>query len=142
MSALVLCMLPRAGWADGGELPVRHGPLEPEAAEKVKVFVLTLAANFGDFYPDTEFRNVRAVWFDSGAIIVCGEMNKPAEGERIGWRYFSNSGPLIFESDRIEPLCTERTYQEPAFSDDTDYGADFTRRAGGGSAFVRTPAGG
>jgi hypothetical protein len=142
IAAVLLCAAPATVRADEGEVPVRHGPLQPEAAEKVKAFVVSLAANFGDFYPDTEFRNVRAVWFASGAIIVCGEMNKSAEGARTGWRYFSNSGPLIFESDKTEPLCSDRTYQQPAFSDDTDYAPDFTRTASNGSAFVRTPTDG
>ena len=141
--ALLLAAAPlAAGAEDYAERPVTHGPFQPEVKVKVREFVLTLASSFGEFYPDAQFRNVRAVWFQSGAIIVCGEMNKQDEvGGRSGWRYFSNSGPLIFESDKIEPLCDQRTYQQPAFSDDTEYGPDFTRAAGG-SGFVRTPTGG
>ena len=142
IAALLLLAAPTVGRADDGELPVRHGPLQPETADKVRTFVLTLASNFGDFYPDTQFRNVHAVWFDSGAIIVCGEMNKPVEGARSGWRYFSNSGPLIFESDKLEPLCDQRTYQQPAYADDIDYAPDFTRTAGASTPFFRTPTGG
>ena len=117
--------------------PVRHGPLRPEVEVKVRTFVLNLASDFGGFYPDAQFRNVHAVWFDSGAIIVCGELDKPMEeGRRSGWRYFTNSGPLIFESDHLETLCDQRTYAQPGFSDDTEYGPAFTQAAVG--AF-RTP---
>ena len=131
---LLLSGLPLAAGAQArDELPVSHGPLEPDIRVKVRAFVLTLASNFGGFYPQAEFRNVRAVYFASGAIIVCGELNKPIEsGRRSGWRYFSNSGPLIFESDHTEPLCDQRTYAQPAFADDYEYGPDFTRAAGGG----------
>jgi hypothetical protein len=112
------------------ERPVTHAPFEAEVKDKVHAFVLTLASSFGEFYPDTEFRNVRAVYFQSGSIIVCGEMNKPkAEGGRTGWRYFTNSGPLIYESDHLEPLCDRRTYTQAGFSDDTEYGPDFTHAA-------------
>ena len=112
------------------ERPVTHGPFEAEVKVKVRAFVLTLASNFGDFYPDAQFRNVRAVYFQSGSIIVCGEMNKPkAEGGRTGWRYFTNSGPLIYESDHLETLCDRRTYTQAGFSDDTEYGPDFTQAA-------------
>ena len=136
--ALCLAAAPLAAGAQAYEdQPVRHGPLRPEIEGKVRAFVMNLASDFGDFYPDARFRNVRAVWFDSGAIIVCGEMDKPMEeGRRSGWRYFTNSGPLIFESDHIEPLCDQRTYTEPGFSDDAEYGPAFTRAAVG--AF-RTP---
>lgn len=129
--ALLLGASPLAAGAQAyDERPVTHAAFEPAVKVKVRDFVLRLAANFGDFYPDAEFRNVRAVWFTSGAIIVCGEMNKVMpEGPRSGWRYFSNSGPLIFESDHTETLCDQRTYAQPAFADDTEYGPDFTRAA-------------
>ena len=113
------------------ERPVTHGPFEAVVKVKVRAFVLTLASSFGEFYPDAQFRNVRAVYFASGAIIVCGEMNKPiAEGRRSGWRYFTNSGPLIYESDHLETLCDRRTYAQAGFSDDTEYGPDFNQAAG------------
>jgi len=122
-----------AGAQTPDDRPVAHGPFEPEVRVRVREFVLTLASNFGGFYPQAEFRNVRAVYFASGAIIVCGELNKPLDsGRPSGWRYFSNSGPLIFESDHTEPLCDQRTYAQPAFADDYEYGPDFTRAAGGG----------
>ena len=132
-AALLFAAQPGAGRADGyAEKPVLHAPFKPEVKDKVRSFVLTLASNFGGFYPEAEFRNVRAVYFDSGAIIVCGEMNKTDEvGGHTGWRYFSNSGPLIFESDKLETLCDQRTYLQPAFSDDTEYGPAFTRAAEG-----------
>jgi hypothetical protein len=57
-------------------------------------------------------------------------------GRRSGWRYFTNSGPLIYEADRLEILCDRRTYTQPGFSDDTEYGPDFTKAAVGA---VRTP---
>jgi hypothetical protein len=118
--------------------PVTHGAFQPEIKVKVNRFVLNLASDFGGFYPDTEFRNVHAVWFDSGSIIVCGELNKPIrQGRRSGWRYFTNSGPLIYESDHRETLCDRRTYAQPGFSDDTEYGPDFTKAAISG---FRTPA--
>jgi hypothetical protein len=131
---LLLISLPPTAQAQAAleDQPVSHGPLAPEVRSQVHDFVLTLASNFGEFYPETQFRNVRAVYFGSGAIIVCGEMNKPTEsGRRTGWRYFSNSGPLIFESDHTETLCDQRTYAQPAFADDYEYAPDFTRAAGG-----------
>lgn len=128
--ALLLLAAPlAAGAQDFVERPVTHGPFEPETQVKVRRFVLTLASNFGDFYPDAQFRNVRAVYFQSGSIIVCGEMNKLVGEGRAGWRYFTNSGPLIYESDHLETLCDQRTYTQPGFSDDTEYGPDFTRAA-------------
>jgi hypothetical protein len=129
--ALLLLAAPAAAGAQAYvERPVTHAPFEPEIQVTVRRFVLTLASNFGDFYPDAQFRNVRAVYFPSGSIIVCGEMNKINEGgRRTGWRYFTNSGPLIFESDHLEPLCDQRTYTQPGFSDDAEYGPDFTRAA-------------
>ena len=129
--ALLLAAAPlAAGAEDYAERPVTHGPFQPEVKVKVREFVLTLASSFGEFYPDAEFRNVRAVWFQSGAIIVCGEMNKTTqEGPRSGWRYFTNSGPLIYESDHLELLCDQRGYVQPAFADDTEYGPDFTKAA-------------
>ena len=131
--ALLLLAAPvAAGAVDYVERPVTHGPFEPEIQVTVRRFVLTLASNFGDFYPDAQFRNVRAVYFPSGSIIVCGEMNKMQEGARTGWRYFTNSGPLIFESDHLETLCDQRTYTQPGCSDDAEYGPDFTRAAGSG----------
>jgi len=110
--------------------PVTHGAFEPEVKVKVRSFVLHLASDFGSFYPDAEFRNVHAVWFQTGSIIGCGEMNKPMrEGRRSGWRYFTNSGPLIYESTRLEILCDKRNYTQPGYSDDTEYGPDFTKAA-------------
>lgn len=137
--ALLAAGLPCAAGAQSmDEQRVLHGPLQPDVQVKVHDFVLTLAASFGGFYPDAEFRNVRAVYFNSGAIIVCGELNKTTDtGRRSGWRYFSNSGPLIFESDHLETLCDQRTYAQPAFSDDHEYGPDFTRAAGGPA--IKTP---
>jgi len=139
MLALLLAASPLAAGAQAfAERPVTHGPFEPEVKLKVREFVLGLASNFGDFYPDAQFRNVRAVYFTSGAIIVCGEMNKMTDaGPRSGWRYFSNSGPLIFESTHLETLCDQRTYAQAAFSDDTEYGPDFTHAAVSG---LRTQA--
>lgn len=129
--AALLAASPLAVGAQGfEERAVTHRPFEPEVKAKVKTFVLTLASNFGGFYPDAQFRTVRAVYFPSGSIIVCGEMNKlDGEGRRLGWRYFTNSGPLIFESDRLETLCDQRTYTQPGFADDTEYGPEFTRAA-------------
>jgi hypothetical protein len=137
--ALVLAGLPLAAGAQGHEdKPVTHRPFEPEIKVKVSRFVLNLASDFGGFYPDAEFRNVHAVWFGTGSIIVCGELNKPVrEGRRSGWRYFTNSGPLIYESDHLETLCDRRSYTQPGFSDDTEYGPDFTKAAVSG---FRTPA--
>jgi hypothetical protein len=115
---------------DDAPRTVVHGTLQPDVEVQVRRFVLNLAANFGGFYPDAQFRNVRAVWFASGAIIVCGELNRQNDvGMPTGWRYFSNSGPLIFESDRLETLCDQRTYEQQAFADDHEYGPDFTRAA-------------
>lgn len=129
--AVLLAAAPiAAGAEDPAEQPVTHGPFQPEVKARVRHFVLTLASDFGEFYPDAEFRNVRAVYFLSGAIIVCGEMNKPTpEGPRSGWRYFTNSGPLIYESDHLETLCDQRAYAEAGFADDTEYGPEFTRAA-------------
>lgn len=129
--ALLLAGLPlRAGAQVYEDKPVTHRAFEPEVQVKVRTFVLNLASDFGGFYPDTEFRNVHAVWFDSGSIIVCGELNKPLhEGRRSGWRYFTNSGPLIYESDHLETPCDRRSYTQPGFSDDTEYGPDFTKAA-------------
>ena len=136
--AVILTGAPAAAGAQTYEdKPVTHGPLQPEIEVKVREFVLGLASNFGGFYPDAEFRNVHAVWFASGSIIVCGEMNKAVEGRRTGWRYFTNSGPMIFEADHLETSCDRRSYTQPGFSDDTEYGPDFTRAAVG--AF-KTPA--
>ena len=129
--ALLLAGLPlEAGAQVHEDQPVIHGALEPEVQAKVRTHVLNLASDFGGFYPGAEFRNVHAVWFASGSIIVCGEMNKPIEtGRRSGWRYFTNSGPLIYEADRLETLCDRRTYTQPGYSDDTEYGPDFTKAA-------------
>jgi hypothetical protein len=129
--ALALSALPLSAGAEAyEELAVTHGPFQPEIEVKVKAFVLDLASSFGGFYPDAQFRNVRAVYFSSGAIIVCGEMNKAMpEGTRSGWRYFTNSGPLIFESDHLETLCDQRRYTQAGYADDTEYGPDFTRAA-------------
>jgi hypothetical protein len=137
--AVLLTDLPAAAGAQAFEdKPVKHAPFEPEVEVKVRAFMLSRASDFGGFYPDAEFRNVHAVWFTSGSIIVCGELNKPlSTGLRSGWRYFTNSGPLIYESDHLETLCDRRSYTEPGFSDDTEYGPDFTRAAISG---LRTPA--
>ena len=132
LTLLLLAAPAAAGAQDYAERPVTHGPFEPETQVKVRRFVLTLASNFGDFYPDAQFRNVRAVYFPSGSIIVCGEMNKLVGEGRTGWRYFTNSGPLIYESDHLETLCDQRTYTQPGFSDDTEYGPDFTGAAASG----------
>ena len=129
--ALLLAGLPLGAGAQTYEdKPVTHGAFEPEVKVRVRNFVLNLAGDFGGFYPNAEFRNVRAVWFSSGSIIVCGELNKPTKaGRRSGWRYFTNSGPMIFEADHLEPLCDSRSYTQPGFSDDTEYGPDFTKAA-------------
>jgi hypothetical protein len=129
--ALLLAGVPIAAGAQVDEdKPVTHRAFEPELGVKVRNFVLNLASDFGGFYPDAEFRNVRAVWFPTGSIIVCGELNKPVrEGRRSGWRYFTNSGPMIFESDHLEPLCDQRRYAQEGFADDTEYGPDFTKAA-------------
>ena len=66
--------------SDGDELTVIHGPLQPDVERRVRSFVLAVADNFGGFYPEAEFRNVRAVYFASGSIIICGEMNKRMGG--------------------------------------------------------------
>ena len=136
--ALLLASLPLVAAGQAREdQPVTHQAFEPEVQVKVRTFVLGVASDFGGFYPDAEFRNVRAVWFASGSIIVCGEINKPGRQGRSGWRYFTNSGPLIYESDHLETLCDRRSYTQPGFSDDTEYGPDFTRAAVSG---LRTPA--
>ena len=112
------------------ELTVIHGPFQPEVESRVRNFVLAVADNFSGFYPEAEFRNVRAVYFQSGSIIVCGEMNKPVGGgRRSGWHYFTNSGPLIFESEQQEVLCDQRTYLQSGFADDYEYGPAFTEAA-------------
>jgi hypothetical protein len=133
VATIVLALAPAGSLAqDAEDTPVAHGPLEPEVTQAVRRFVSNLAADFGGFYPGAEFRNVRAVYFASGAIIVCGEMNKAApegEGARPGWRYFTNSGPLIYESDRLEVLCDRRTYAQQGFADDHEYGPEFNRAA-------------
>ena len=55
--ALVLASSPLAAGAQAYvERPVTHGPFEPEVKDKVSRFVLTLASNFGGFYPDAQFR--------------------------------------------------------------------------------------
>ena len=132
--ALLLAGLPLGAGAQVYEdKPVTHGVFGPEVKVKVRSFVLNLASDFGGFYPNAEFRNVKAVWFTSGSIIVCGELNKPLKaGRRSGWRYFTNSGPMIFEADHLETPCDRRSYTQPGFSDDTEYGPDFTRAAGAG----------
>jgi hypothetical protein len=137
--AVLLAGLPIGAGAQVQEdKPVIHGAFAPELKVKVRKFVLNLATDFGGFYPDAQFRNVRAVWFTSGSIIVCGELNKPLRaGQRSGWRYFTNSGPMIFEADHLETLCDRRRYTQPGFADDTEYGPDFTRAA---ISALRTPA--
>jgi hypothetical protein len=133
LAAALLTVPPAVGLAQPAEdTPVSHGPLEPAVTDRVRRFVSNLAEDFGGFYPGAEFRNVRAVYFASGAIIVCGEMNKAApegEGGRLGWRYFTNSGPLIYESDHLETLCDRRAYAQQGFADDHEYGPEFTRAA-------------
>jgi hypothetical protein len=115
---------------DLGEITVIHGPLQPDVEGHVRTYVLTVASNFSGFYPEAEFRNVRAVWFTSGAIIVCGEINKDMPGgARSGWHYFTNSGPLIFESEALEESCDARTYLQQGWADEHDYGPDFTEAA-------------
>jgi hypothetical protein len=141
-SAALVLLLTGSPMAAGAQVhedkPVTHRAFEPELQVKVRRFVLNLASDFGGFYPDAEFRNVRAVWFTSGSIIVCGELNKPLKaGRRSGWRYFTNSGPLIYESDHLETLCDRRSYAQEGFSDDTEYGPDFTKAAVSG---LRTSA--
>lgn len=118
-------------WQDDlGEITVIHGPLQPEVEGRVRLYVLTVASNFAGFYPEAEFRNVRAVWFNSGSTIVCGEIDKDMPGgTRSGWHYFTNSGPLIFESDKIEESCDARTYLQQGFADEHEYGPDFTEAA-------------
>lgn len=132
--ALLLTGLPIGAGAQVYEdKPVTHGPLQTEVTARVHSFVLNLASDFGGFYPDAQFRNVRAVWFTNGSIIVCGELNKPLKaGRRSGWRYFTNSGPMIFEADHLETPCDRRSYTQPGFSDDTEYGPDFTKAATSG----------
>jgi hypothetical protein len=132
LAMLAMAALPApAARADGdAERPVIHAPFEPQVPTRVRAFVQDLAASFGGFYPQAQYRTVRAVYFTSGAIIVCGELNRQDEvGRRLGWRYFSNSGPLIFEGEGPEPLCDARTYEQPAFADDYDYAAEFIRAA-------------
>jgi hypothetical protein len=118
------------GLADPAQQTVTHAPLDPAVEPTVRAYVHDMANTFGSFYPDAEFRNVHAVYFQTGAVIVCGELNKVGDtGRSEGWRYFSNSGPLIFESDRLEVLCDQRTYEMQAFSDDHEYAAEFTSAA-------------
>jgi hypothetical protein len=136
-AVLVLLALPGIGGAQtpvGLSEPVAqtvtHAPLDPAVEPKVRSYVHDMASTFASFYPDAEFRNVRAVYFESGAVIVCGELNKVSDtGRPEGWRYFSNSGPLIFESDKLEVLCDQRTYDLQAYSDDHEYGPEFTLAA-------------
>ncbi len=112
------------------ELKVVHAPFEPEIERRVRDFVLGAADNFSGFYPDARFAYVRAVWFPSGSIIICGQMNKrTSTGAWSGWHYFTNSGPLIFESDQQEILCDQRTYFQPGYADDYEYGPQFTEAA-------------
>jgi hypothetical protein len=122
---------PDGAWQDDlGEITVIHGPLQPEVEGRVRLYVLTVASNFSGFYPEAEFRNVRAVYFASGSIIICGEINKDMPGGvRSGWHYFTNSGPLIFESDKTEESCDARTYLQQGFADEHEYGPDFTEAA-------------
>jgi hypothetical protein len=120
----------RVGLTDQTSQTVTHAPLDPAVEPKVRTYVADMASTFASFYPDAKFRNVRAVYFETGAVIVCGELNKVSDtGRPEGWRYFSNSGPLIFESDKLEVLCDQRTYQAPAYSDDYEYGPEFTLAA-------------
>jgi hypothetical protein len=136
-AAVLLLALPTAGGAQMPVAPaeqeartVTHAPLDAAVEPKVRTYVADMASTFASFYPDAEFRNVRAVYFESGAVVVCGELNKVGDtGRPEGWRYFSNSGPLIFESDKLEILCDQRTYATPAYSDDHEYGPDFTLAA-------------
>ena len=110
--------------------PVVHGPLPAETERVVRAFVGDVAQSLGAFYPKAEFRRVHAVYFPSGAIIVCGEMNKADDGgARSGWRYFTSSGPLFFESDRLETLCDERPYKVRGFGDGYEYSAEFNQAA-------------
>jgi len=119
-----------AGLGGPSSQTVTHAPLDPAVEPKVRSYVHDMASTFGSFYPDAQFRNVRAVYFETGAVIVCGELNTVSDtGRPEGWRYFSNSGPLIFESDRLETLCDQRTYGAPAYSDDHEYGPEFTLAA-------------
>jgi hypothetical protein len=115
---------------DLGDLTVIHGPLQPPVERRVRDFVLQVASNFSGFYPDARYRNVRAVVFQSGSIIVCGEIDKEtAGGARSGWHYFTNSGPLIYEADGLEENCERRTYAQQGFADEHEYGPDFTEAA-------------
>jgi hypothetical protein len=136
-AAVALLALPAIG---GAQTPVAlteqagravtHAPLDPAVEPKVRTYVADMASTFASFYPDAQFRNVHAVYFETGAVIVCGELNKVSDtGRSEGWRYFSNSGPLIFESDKLETLCDQRTYEAAAYSDDHEYGPDFTLAA-------------
>ena len=54
---------------------------------------------------------------------------KRANGAWSGWHYFTNSGPLIFESEEREVLCDQRTYFQPGYADDYEYGPQFTEAA-------------
>jgi hypothetical protein len=118
------------GLSEPAPQTVTHAPLDPAVEPKVRTYVADMASTFASFYPDAEFRNVRAVYFETGAVIVCGELNKVSDtGRPEGWRYFSNSGPLIFESDKLETLCDQRIYEAPAYSDDHEYGPEFTLAA-------------
>jgi hypothetical protein len=126
--------LPGTGGAQAPASPqaltVVHAPLDAGVQPRVRGFVHSVALSFGSFYPEAQFRHVRAVYFPTGAVIVCGELNAIGDtGRPSGWRYFSNSGPLIFESDKLEVLCDQRTYEQPAFSDDHEYGPEFTQAA-------------
>ena len=136
-AAVLLLALPTTGGAqtpiglnDPPPRTVTHAPFDPVIEPKVRTYVADMASTFASFYPDAQFRNVHAVYFDTGAVIVCGELNKVSDtGRPEGWRYFSNSGPLIFESDRLEVLCDQRTYEIQAYSDDHEYGPQFTLAA-------------
>ena len=137
LAAALLLAMPDVGGArtamgltGPAEQTVTHAPLDPAVEPKVRSYVHDMANTFGSFYPDAEFRHVHAVYFRTGAVIVCGELNKVGDtGRSEGWRYFSNSGPLIFESDKLEVLCDQRTYGMQAFSDDHEYGPEFTSAA-------------
>jgi hypothetical protein len=134
---ILVCAAPNVGVAqttvgliDPPARPVAHRPLGPGIEPQVRSYVHGIAETLGAFYPDTTFRDVHAVYFRTGAVIVCGELNKLSEdGRPLGWRYFSNSGPLIFESKTREILCDRRSYALPAVTDDHDYGQEFTLAA-------------
>jgi hypothetical protein len=122
-----LLALPGLG---GAQEAVAHAPLDPAVEPKVRAYVHDMAFTVAAFYPETVFRNVRAVYFPTGAVIVCGELNRTDEnGQTLGWRYFSNSGPLIYESETLEVLCDRRTYPTPSITDDHEYGPEFTLAA-------------